>query len=156
MATNRGWAAGSPVASVTVIDLRRLRDDDEYRAGALRKGADAETVEQSLDAADSRSSIQREVETLRAEQNAASKAIGRAEPDEREAKIAAAAELKASLQEREGALAEVAARVDELEPLIERALISPAKVRSRILEIIDDNLARRAGGDRWLNRCAWA
>ncbi len=37
--------------------------------------------------------------------------------------------------------------VTELAPLVERALVSPQDVRGRILEMIDDNLARRAGGD---------
>ena len=41
-----------------------------------------------------------------AEANAASKDIGRAEPDERDAKIAAAGELKAKVTEREQPLAE--------------------------------------------------
>ena len=45
--------------------------------------------------------LQVEVEELRREQNAASKEIGKAAPDERPAKIAAAGALKAALQARE-------------------------------------------------------
>lgn len=35
----------------------------------------------------------------------------------------------------------------ELLPLVQRALISPDDVQRRILAMIEDNLARRAGGD---------
>jgi len=37
--------------------------------------------------------------------------------------------------------------VAEFCPLVERAIASPTDVRSRILTMIDDSLARRAGGD---------
>ena len=56
----------------------------------------------------------RAVEELRTRQNAASKDIGRAAPDERPAKIAAAGALKEELQAREEALAPLDAEVRAL------------------------------------------
>ena len=88
-----------------MIDLKKLRDDEAYRAGAIRKGAEPEVIDQLLAAEDQRRELLAEVEGLRAEQNSASKEIGRAAPDEREAKIAAAGELKAGLEARESLLA---------------------------------------------------
>ncbi len=104
-------AAGS---LVRVIDLRKLREDDEYKAGAIRKGADAAVIEELLASEASRRSVQTELEQLQAQANAASKEIGRADPAEREAKIAAAGELKSQLKDKEAAYAEVAGKVDEL------------------------------------------
>ncbi len=80
-----------------MIDLRKLREDDDYRAGAIRKGASPEDVNSLLSADEARRTLLTEVEALRAEANAASKAIGRAAPEEREAKIAGAGELKSAL-----------------------------------------------------------
>ncbi|NNE73273.1 MAG: serine--tRNA ligase [Acidimicrobiales bacterium] len=97
-----------------MIDLRRLRDDEAYRAGAIRKGADPADIEKLLTADESRRTTLTEVEAMRAEANAASKAIGQADPDEREAKIAAAGELKARLGEVEAALQTTQAAVDEI------------------------------------------
>lgn len=37
--------------------------------------------------------------------------------------------------------------VAEYAPLVERAVVSPADVRSRILTLVEDSFARRAGGD---------
>ncbi|MEZ5340765.1 MAG: serine--tRNA ligase [Acidimicrobiales bacterium] len=84
-----------------MIDLRRLRDDDDYRQGAYRKGASVAAVEALLAAEESRRTELTAVEQLRAEANAAAKDIGRAAPDERQAKIDAASELKAALASRE-------------------------------------------------------
>lgn len=101
-----------------MIDLKRLRDEETYRLGAIRKGATSDLIESVLSAEDSRRSLLQAAETLRAESNAASKEIGRAEPDEREAKIAAAGELKARLaalnEELSAAEEAVKARVLEI------------------------------------------
>ena len=67
-----------------------------------------------LAADDARRALLGEVEELRARQNAASKEIGRAAPDERPAKIAAAAALKDELAAKEPELAEADARLREL------------------------------------------
>jgi seryl-tRNA synthetase len=97
-----------------VIDLRRLRDDPEYRLGAIRKGATPEAIDALLAADDRRLAVRQEVEALRARQNVASKEIGKAAPDERPGKIAAAGALKAELSAREP---EVTRTDDELREL---------------------------------------
>ncbi len=97
-----------------MIDLRRLRDDEAYRDGACRKGVDPAVIEQLLRADERRRSLLGELEALQAQANAASKEIGRADPAERDAKIAAAGALKSQLKEKEGALAEATGTVDEL------------------------------------------
>jgi seryl-tRNA synthetase len=97
-----------------VIDLRRLRAEDDYRLGVLRKRVSAELVDEVLATDDVRRHLLSQVEELRARQNAASKEIGRASPEERPARIAAATSLKDELVDMEPALAEAEARVREL------------------------------------------
>jgi seryl-tRNA synthetase len=97
-----------------VIDVRRLRSEPEYRAGIERKRVAPGLIDEVLAADEARRGALGEVEELRARQNAASKEIGRAAPDERPAKIAAAASLKDELAEREPMLAEAEARFNEL------------------------------------------
>jgi seryl-tRNA synthetase len=97
-----------------VIDLRRLRDEPEYRAGIERKRVAPGLIDDVLAAADAQRALLAEVEELRRRQNLASKEIGKASPDERPAKIAAAAALKEELQEREHALAAADAALREL------------------------------------------
>jgi len=88
---------GRHVPSTPVIDLTRLRDEPDYRDGAIRKGASETSIDELLAAESSRRSALGEAEQLRAKSNAASKEIGRAAPDEREGRIEAAAKIKASL-----------------------------------------------------------
>ena len=97
-----------------MIDLKRLRDDPEYRRGIERKRVRAGLIDEVLAAFDAESQVRQETEALRADQNKASKEIGKAAPDEREAKIERAAEMKAELQLREAALAETETRLREL------------------------------------------
>jgi seryl-tRNA synthetase len=97
-----------------VIDLARLRDDPAYRAGAERKGADPALIDEVLAADGARRGLRVEVEDLRARQNAASKEIGRAPAEERDARIAAAAALKDELAAREPALAAAEAKLRDL------------------------------------------
>jgi seryl-tRNA synthetase len=97
-----------------VIDLKRLREDPEYRRGIERKRVAGGLIADVVQADDARRVLLREVEELRARQNAASKEIGRAPADEREAKIAAASALKDDLAAKEPLLAEAAARLREL------------------------------------------
>jgi len=97
-----------------VIDLRRLRDDPDYRAGIERKRVADGLIVDVLAADDARRAIVSEVEALRARQNAASKEIGRSSPEERPAKIAAAAALKDELAAREPELAAAEARLRDL------------------------------------------
>ena len=97
-----------------MIDVRRLRSEPEYRAGIERKRVAPGLIDEVLAADEARRAMLGEVEELRARQNAASKEIGRAAPDERPAKIAAAAALKDDLAAREPLLAEAEARFNEL------------------------------------------
>ncbi|MGI9624547.1 MAG: serine--tRNA ligase [Acidimicrobiales bacterium] len=97
-----------------MIDLKRLRDDESYRQGALNKGTTAEMVTQLLDQDEQRREVQLEVENLRGQANSASKAIGKSDPADREAKIAEAGELKSVLQTREAELASIAEATEEL------------------------------------------
>lgn len=97
-----------------MIDLRRLRDEPEYRAGAIKKGATSDTIDALVVADDERRAALHQAETARAAQNAASKDIGRAAPSDRPAKIAEAAGLKAELERLEAAEALAAAAVDAL------------------------------------------
>lgn len=107
-------ARTAPVASVPMIDLRRLRDDAGYREGAIRKGAPAADIDRLLAADEARRISMSRVEELRARSNAASKAIGKADPDRRQAMIEAAAVVKAELQAAEADHGVVAAEVDDL------------------------------------------
>jgi seryl-tRNA synthetase len=87
-----------------MIDLRRLRDEPEYRAGIERKRVQEGLIDAVLEADAARRDALNRVEELRARQNAASKAIGKAPPDERPALVAAAGELKAELTAAEAVL----------------------------------------------------
>jgi seryl-tRNA synthetase len=97
-----------------VIDLKRLRSDAEYRRGIERKRVREGLIDEVLAADEQHRAVVTEVEALRARQNAASKEIGKAAPDERAAKIEAAAKLKDELSAQEQKLQEVEARLREL------------------------------------------
>jgi seryl-tRNA synthetase len=97
-----------------MIDLRRLREDDAYRAGVLRKRVAPGLVDEVLAADDTRRDPLAQAEALRARQHAASQEIGKAPPDERPATIAAATALKEELAKLEPALAEAEERVSSL------------------------------------------
>ena len=68
-------------------------------------------IDEVLAAFDAETQLRQETEALRAEQNKASKEIGKAAPDERQAKIERAAAMKAELQHNEEALAEAEAQL---------------------------------------------
>ncbi len=97
-----------------MIDLKRLREEPDYRVGIERKRVAPGLIDDVLAADAARREQLRAVEELRTRQNAASKDIGRAAPDERPAKIAAAGALKEELQALEEALAPVDAEVRAL------------------------------------------
>ena len=84
-----------------MIDLKRLRDEPEYRRGIERKRVRGGLIDEVLAADAAHRELTQEVESLRARQNAASKEIGKAAPDERAAKIEAAGRLKDELAEQE-------------------------------------------------------
>jgi seryl-tRNA synthetase len=84
-----------------VIDVKRLREEPEYRRGIERKRVRAGLIDEVLALDEARRALIQEVDGLRARQNAASKEIGRAAPDERPVKISAAGALKEELSAKE-------------------------------------------------------
>jgi seryl-tRNA synthetase len=90
-----------------VIDLKRLREEPEYRKGIERKRVRDGLLDEVIAADAARRDQLRRVEELRTRQNAASKEIGKAPPDERPAKIEAAGTLKEELQLLEDALGQL-------------------------------------------------
>lgn len=97
-----------------MIDLKRLRDEPDYRAAIERKRVVPGLIDELLARDEERRVLTVEVEQLRARQNAASKEIGQADPSDRPAKIAAATELKEQLAALEPQLASLAARTHAL------------------------------------------
>jgi seryl-tRNA synthetase len=87
-----------------VIDVKRLREESEYRRGIERKRVRDGLIDEVLAADAARRASITAVDGLRARQNAASKEIGKATPDERPVKIAAAGALKEELAAQEAAL----------------------------------------------------
>ena len=86
-----------------MIALRLLRENSDYRAGAIKKGVASDLIDAVLGADERRRSAMHNAEEARAAQNAASKEIGRANPNERESKIAEATRLKVELEKLEAA-----------------------------------------------------
>jgi seryl-tRNA synthetase len=97
-----------------VIDLKRLRDEPEYRRGIERKRVRAGLVDEVLAVDAEHRVVTQEVEALRARQNAESKKIGKAAPEDRDALREAAARLKKELTAREDALHDLDARLHEV------------------------------------------
>ena len=97
-----------------MIDLRLLRENSDYRAGAVKKGVASDLIDAVLGADERRRSAMHNAEEARAAQNAASKEIGRANPNERESKIAEATRLKVELEKLEAAENAATLEVDEL------------------------------------------
>jgi len=89
-----------------MLDIKLIREDPEpFRQALARRGL-AERVDELLAADEHRRELTQRVEALRAEQNRASKAIGRASGDEKQALIAEVAKVSAELKELEPELAE--------------------------------------------------
>jgi seryl-tRNA synthetase len=101
-----------------MIDLKRLHDEPGYRAAIERKRVDPELLDRVLAADAERRSQLRAVEELRTRQNAASKEIGRAAPEDRPEKIAAAGALKEELQALEETLTQLDMEVRALALLV--------------------------------------
>jgi seryl-tRNA synthetase len=97
-----------------VIDLKRLRDEPEYRRGIERKRVRDGLVAEVLEIDAGHRAVTQEVEALRARQNAASKEIGKAAPADRDALRETAAQLKKELTAREEVLQDLDARLRDL------------------------------------------
>jgi seryl-tRNA synthetase len=97
-----------------VLDIKQIREDpDRFRAALGRRNL-AHAVEELLEADERRRDLTRRVEELRAEQNRASKAIGRAEGDDKQVLIDEVGKVSAELKEMEPQLAQVDAELGTL------------------------------------------
>jgi seryl-tRNA synthetase len=89
-----------------MLDIRQIRDDPEpFRAGLGRRGMPGR-VDELLAADEARRRLTQEVEELRADQNKSSKAIGRAQADEKQRLIDEVAKVSAELKALEPQLAD--------------------------------------------------
>jgi seryl-tRNA synthetase len=97
-----------------VLDIRAIREDPErFRAGLGRRNM-AEAVDELLAADERRRSLTVRVEELRAEQNRASKQIGKAQGDEKQNLIAAVAAVSKEIQKLEPQLADAESGLNAL------------------------------------------
>lgn len=97
-----------------MIDRKLLREDSDYRARIEAKRVDPALIDNFLNVDEERSTLSQKVEDLRAQRNAVSKEIGKAAPEEREEKLAAAAKVKEELDGLEAKLSELDAKTREL------------------------------------------
>ncbi|HEY7476939.1 MAG TPA: serine--tRNA ligase [Actinomycetota bacterium] len=88
-----------------MLDIKLIREDPDPFRVALARRQMAERVDELLDADARRRALTARVEELRAEQNRASKAIGAAQGDEKQALIQAVSKVSAELKELEPELA---------------------------------------------------
>jgi seryl-tRNA synthetase len=97
-----------------MLDIKAIREDPEpFRTGLARRNL-AEAVDQLLAADERRRALTVEVDDLRAAQNKASKAIGRASGDEKQALISEVSAVSARLKDLEPQLAEAEERLKAL------------------------------------------
>ena len=97
-----------------MLDIRAIREDPErFRAGLGRRNM-ADAVDELLAADERRRSLTVRVEELRAEQNRASKQIGKAHGDEKQNLIAAVAEVSKEIQNLEPQLADAETELNAL------------------------------------------
>jgi len=89
-----------------MLDIKLIRDDPEPFRTALARRDLAGRVDELLAADERRRDLTQRVEALRADQNQASKAIGGAQGDEKQALIADVAKVSAELKELEPQLSE--------------------------------------------------
>jgi seryl-tRNA synthetase len=101
-----------------VLDVKAIRENPEHARKALARRGMAESIDELLELDERRRELTARVEQLRAEQNLASKAIGKAQADERTelieevSKVSAVIDrLEPELEEAERRLAEALARV---------------------------------------------
>ena len=93
-----------------MIDLKLLREDpDAVRRSQLSRGEDPALVDALLTADSARRSAISAADTLRGEQKAASKSVGKASPEERPALLARAKELAEQVKAAEAAQTEAEA-----------------------------------------------
>ena len=101
-----------------MLDVKAIRENPEHARKALARRGMAESIDELMELDERRRELTARVEQLRAEQNRASKAIGKAQADERTelieevSKVSAAIDrLEPELEEAERRLADALARV---------------------------------------------
>jgi seryl-tRNA synthetase len=97
-----------------VIDLKRLRDEPEYRAGIERKRVKPGLLDDVLELDGQARTKRTTVEELRAAQKVLSKQIGAATPDQRDARKQEATDLKDRVKTGDDELAALEERLREL------------------------------------------
>lgn len=98
-----------------MIDLRALRENPEpYRDSQRARGADVALVDRIIEADEARRAALGAFESLRAEQKAVSKSVGRASAEERPAVLARAKALAEQVKAAEAASNGAATVLDEL------------------------------------------
>ena len=97
-----------------MLDIKLIREDPEPFRTALARRDLAHVVDELLEADERRRSLTARVDDLRAEQNRASKAIGRADGEEKQALITAVGTVSADLKTLEPELADAEARLTAL------------------------------------------
>ncbi|WP_128773643.1 serine--tRNA ligase [Actinomyces oricola] len=98
-----------------MIDLRALRENPEpYRDSQRARGADVALVDRIIEADEARRAALGAFESLRAEQKAVSKSVGRASAEERPAVLAQAKALAEQVKAAEAASNGAATVLDEL------------------------------------------
>lgn len=97
-----------------MIDRKQLRENADYRKRIEAKRVDPSLLDNFLSVDEKRSSLSQEVDELRAQKNAVSKEIGKAAPDQREAKLMEATKIKEELEGLESTLSELETQCKEL------------------------------------------
>ncbi len=96
-----------------MIDLKLLRDNPDAVRSAYNRRGGVDGLDQVIELARKHHDLLAEVESLRADQNRASKAIGQAAADDRQSAIEAARELADRLKEMDPQLEELHAKLEE-------------------------------------------
>ena len=127
-----------------MIDLRLLREDPDLVKAAYARRGGVDGLDRVVDLDERHRSLLSEVETLRADQNRSSKAIGQAIPEYRPAAIERARELADRLKDLEPQLEDVA------EQLKDAAARLPNLPHESVPEGLTeaDNVVEREVGDR--------
>lgn len=97
-----------------MIDRKALKEDPGYRERIEAKRVDPALIDSFIEVDEKRSALSQQVDELRAKRNAVSKEIGKAAPEDREAKLAEAGKIKEELEGLEDSLNELDTQHKEL------------------------------------------
>src|SRR5262249_33696532 len=126
-----------------MLDIRLFREQpDMLKHGLQRMKVDPQEVDRVRELDERVRALKTEAETKKAEMNAASKALGKASPEEREAKRAELRALGDSINEADKLRGEVERALNDL--LLQMPNLPDDRVPDGTSE--DDNVIVRAGG----------